>query len=186
MVHVCRDSSVVFFSYKFSFITDEGLQCVLYFLYFLYLAKVSCIVLYFDNLSFMSCNSRNLYLSFSVSSNKLSELVSKNKMTRSFIFVDIICLINIRSTTLSLLCLCVLTLPHGNAEPELFIPFLFYKHKPYKHTEAENVQHFKHTLSISAAWEKLTLISFFKQNICLKEGGVYSKQYSTVSNFSQR
>ena len=64
--------------------------------------------------------------------------------------------------------------------------FLFYKHKAYKHNEAENVQNFKHTLSISRAWEKLTLISFFKQNIRLKEGGVYSKQYSTVFNFSQR
>ena len=34
----------------------------------------------------MSCNSRNLYLSIPVSSNKLGELVSKNKLTRSFIF----------------------------------------------------------------------------------------------------
>ena len=31
-------------------------------------------------------------------------------------------------------------------------PFL-YKHKAYKHTEAENVQNFKHTLSISRDWE---------------------------------
>ena len=66
-----------------------------------------------------------------------------------------------------------------------YTPF-FYKHKAYKHTKAENVQNFKHTLSISRACEKLMLISFFKQNICLKEGGVYSKQYSTVSNFLQR
>ena len=74
-------------------------------------------------LSFMSCNSGNLYLSFPVSSNKLSELVSKNKMARSFIFVDIFYLINIilKYKTLSLLCLCVLTFPHGNAEPELFM-----------------------------------------------------------------
>ena len=33
-------------------------------------------------------------------------------------------------------------------------PFLFYKHKAYKHTEAENVQHLKHTFKHITSLEK--------------------------------